>query len=116
MLSISDTDFIILGDERIDIRSLHDIPTGTEINALAFMLRHLSKSSKGIDELESLALSMRGLSPRGKSNQNEMDATAKVHELFREIETEGLDLVDTGFFTTSTGLWLCRGISNYSWQ
>jgi hypothetical protein len=99
-LSISDTGFITMGDERIDIRNLHDITTQAQINALAFMLRHLAKGTEGIDELEALALSMRGLTSKRKSNQKITDASAKVHELYKAIETNGLDLVGTGFFTT----------------
>ena len=99
-LSVSDTGFIIIGDERIDIRSLHDIATDAQINALALMLRHLAKSAENIDELEALALSMRGLSPKRESRQMEVDSAVKVNELYKAIETGGLNLVDTGFFTT----------------
>jgi len=61
-LSISDTGFIVIGDERIDIRNLHDIVTPAQLNALAFMLRHMAKANNSISDLERLALTMRGLS------------------------------------------------------
>jgi hypothetical protein len=99
-LSVSDTGFIIIGDERIDIRGLHDIATEAQVNALAFMLRYLAKDTESIDELKALALAMRGLSPKRKPNQKAMDVTANVSELYKAIETNGLDIVDTGFFTT----------------
>ena len=98
-LEVSDTGFIILGDERIDIRSLHDIATEAQINALAFMLRHLAKSNDGVDSLEAMALALRGLSPKVRSDEVEMDIAAKVNELYSQIEMRGLDIVDTGFFT-----------------
>ena len=99
ILSISDTGFIVIGDERIDIRSLHDIATDAQVNALAFMLRHLAKSDEGLDELEALALAMRGLTPK-KAAQKTIDISTKVQALYNQIEENGLNLVDTGFFTT----------------
>jgi len=98
-LSISDTGFIIIGDERIDIRNLHDIATPCQANALAFMLRHISKGAIGLGQLEAMALAMRGLSANKTGGQS-VDMLAKVRELYVQIETEGLNLVDTGFFTT----------------
>ena len=100
-LMVSDTGFIIVGDEHIDIRCLHDIATEAQINALAFMLRHLAKSGESEDSLEAMAMAMRGLSPKEKpgSEMVSTDITAKAHELFMQIEANGLDLVDTSFFT-----------------
>ena len=100
-LSISDTGFIVIGDERIDIRSLHDIATPAQVNALAFMLRHLAKAEDGIGELEALALAMRGLTPKSTVGNTlpKIDIVAKIEELYAQISAEGLNLVDTGFFT-----------------
>jgi len=95
-LAVSDTGFIIIGDERIDVRYLHDIATDAQVNALAFMLRYLAKKEAGTDSLEAMALAMRGLEPKGGSGT--ADAAAGARELFEKLETEGLDLVDTGFF------------------
>jgi hypothetical protein len=97
-LEISDTGFIIIGDERIDIRSLHDIATPAQINALAFMLRYLAKSNESTESLEAMALRMRGLTPIKKSAENTTDFIAKVNNLYAQIQTEGLNIVDTGFF------------------
>jgi len=99
MLKVSDTGFIVIGDERIDIRYLHDIATDGHVNALAFMLRYLAKGNEGVDSLESMALALRGLSPKGKPDRNKTDIIAKVHELFSKIEIMGINLVDTSFFT-----------------
>jgi len=97
-LEVTDTGFIIIGDERIDIRSLHDIATPAQANALAFILRHLAKGATGLDELKAMALAMRGLSPTGAAGQ-EADMAARVDDLYKQINSEGLNLVDTGFFT-----------------
>ena len=108
-LSISDTGFIILGDERIDIRNLHDIITPAQVNALAFMLRHLAKANEGISGLEQLAMAMRGLKPsqapgvspnNKKPTKDATDALCWVKNLYTEIEKDGLNLVNTSFFTT----------------
>ena len=98
-LEISDTGFIIIGDERIDIRNLHDIATAEQANALTFMLRHIAKGA-GIEGLQAMALAMRGLAPVKGAGGQGTDILAKVNELFAKIETEGLNVVDSGFFTT----------------
>lgn len=43
--------FIIIGDEMIDVRGLHDIITKRQLDAIGFMLRYLeiSKKSRRID-------------------------------------------------------------------
>jgi len=99
-LEVSDTGFIIIGDERIDIRNLHDIATVAQINAVAFILRHLAKGNEGVDDLEGMALTMRGLRPIVKRDVNGMDIITKVRALYAQIQKDGLDLVDTGFFTS----------------
>ena len=99
-LAVSDTGFIIIGDERIDIRNLHDIATETQVNALAFILRYLAKGNEGLDDLEAMALAIRGLRPNGMSSKQKVDIVATVQKLYEQIEADGLNLVDTGFFTT----------------
>ncbi|MCL2422179.1 MAG: ABC-ATPase domain-containing protein, partial [Defluviitaleaceae bacterium] len=101
-LSISDTGFIVIGDERIDIRSLHDIATPAQANALAFMLRYLAKGGDGLESLEAMALAMRGLSAKKGAPGQGRDIVAEVQKLYdkMEQESEGLNLVDTGFFTS----------------
>jgi len=100
LLSVSDTGFIVIGDERIDIRSLHDIAAESQVNALAFILRYLAKGEESMDSLERQALAIRGLIPKTKASHQEVDIVAKVQELYAQIEADGLNLVDTGFFTS----------------
>jgi hypothetical protein len=96
-LEVSDTGFIIIGDERIDIRALHDVATAAQVNALAFMLRFLERGTDGGDELEMLALAIRGL--QRAADEQTIDAAAMVRELYERIEQEGLDIVNTSYFT-----------------
>ena len=100
LLSISDTGFIAIGDERIDIRNLHDIATPNQVNALAFILRYLAKAEQGMGDLEIMALAIRGLSPKENSTAQKTDIISKVQTLYSQIQVDGLNLVDTGFFTT----------------
>ena len=98
-LAISDTGFIVIGDERIDIRNLHDIATPAQVIALAFILRHIAKSNKtGLDELEIMAMAMRNLEYKG--NHQEMDINDEVEKVYTQIQETGLNMVDTGFFTS----------------
>ncbi|MCL2500128.1 MAG: ABC-ATPase domain-containing protein [Defluviitaleaceae bacterium] len=97
-LEVSDTGFIIIGDERIDIRNLHDIATAAQTNTLAFMLRHLSSKNTDVSELQALALAMRGLTPKA-NGKNKVDINKSVDELYKRIEKEGFEVIDTGFFT-----------------
>ena len=99
-LEVSDTGFIIIGDERIDIRNLHDIATPAQISAVAFFLRHLVKGNEGVDDLEAMALAMRGLSKAAPRDANIMDIVSTVKTLYGQIQRDGLNLVDTGFFTS----------------
>lgn len=41
VMQVCDLGFLILGDERIDIRMLHDIASVPQLNAIAFLLRRL---------------------------------------------------------------------------
>lgn len=82
-LLVSDLGFICIGDERIDIRGIHDIITGGQLNALGYMLRYLEIS-----------------------NRNQIiDLKRQIDELYEKMEQEGLDCVFSGYFT-ATGRFL----------
>lgn len=96
-LEVTDTDFIIIGDEHIDIRELHDIATDAQVSALAFMLRFLEHGAVNCNELEMLALAMRGLN--SLANGYDIDIAGSIKKLYEQIEKEGINIIDTGFFT-----------------
>lgn len=77
-LQVSDMGFIIIGDERIDVRGLHDIVSPRQLDALGFMLRYLEVSNK----------------------DRKIDIRRQVDELYGRIEKEGLDFLYSSFFTT----------------
>lgn len=77
-LDVYDLGFIMIGDEKIDVRGLHDIVTPRQLFALGFMLRNLEISN----------------------NQDIVELEKRVDELYERIESEGLDRVYSGYFTT----------------
>lgn len=82
-LLVSDLGFICIGDERIDIRGLHDIITGGQLDALGYMLRYLEISNR--DQI--------------------IDLKRRIDDLYEKIEQEGLDCVFSSYFT-ATGRFL----------
>jgi predicted ABC-class ATPase len=75
-LEISDMGFIIIGDEKIDVRSLHNFISFAQVTAVGYMLRHLELSAK----------------------ESVCDVQKMVDDLYAEIELKGLDFVHTTFF------------------
>lgn len=77
-LEISDMGFILMGDERIDIRSLHDVATSAQLTALGFMLRRLA-----VENADHI-----------------IDVQGKIDDLYCRINEEGVDCIYTSYFTT----------------
>ena len=77
-LAVSDMGFIIIGDERIDVRSLHDIVSPRQLDTLGFMLRRLEISNSDM----------------------KIDIQRKINALYEKIDEEGLDFLYSSFFTT----------------
>ena len=77
-LEVSDMGFILIGDERIDVRGLQDIVSVRQLYALGFMLRRLEVSN----------------------NERKIDLEKKIDTLYAQIGDEGVDCVYSSFFTT----------------
>ena len=77
-LEVSDMGFVIIGDEKIDVRGLHDIVSPRQLDALGFMLRYLAVSN----------------------NDRRIDIEKKINDLYGRIDEEGLDFLYSSFFTT----------------
>ena len=71
--------FILIGDEWIDVRGLHDIVSKRQLDALGFILRQLMVSNK----------------------EHRIDIIRKIDELYDRIEVEGVDILYSSFFTTT---------------
>ena len=78
-LEVSDMGFILIGDEWIDVRGLHDIVSKRQLDALGFILRQLMVSNK----------------------EHRIDIIRKIDELYVRIEREGVDILYSSFFTTT---------------
>ncbi len=78
-LAVSDMGFILIGDEQIDVRGLHDIVSPRQLDALGFMLRYLMVSNK----------------------ENKIDLRRRIDELYEKMEEEGVDVLYSAFFTTT---------------
>ena len=87
VLAVSDLGFIIFGEEKIDIRMLHNIVSPAQINAIAYMLRDISLRC---------------------SLQNEIDTDAEIDAVYAKIAEGGLDSVYTNFFINEEWLQLPR--------
>lgn len=77
-LEVSDMGFVIIGDERVDVRGLHDIVSPRQLDALGFMLRHLEVTNR----------------------DRRIDIRRRIDELYAQIDREGLDFLYSAFFTT----------------
>ena len=79
-LEVSDMGFIIIGDERIDTRGLHDIVTTGQLDALGYMLRDIENAV----------------------NTPVVDLDGLTDSLYRRIDEEGLDCVFSSYFTSTS--------------
>ena len=78
-LAVSDMGFIIIGNEKIDVRGLHDIVSPRQLDALGFMLRYLEVTN----------------------SDRRIDIEKKTDELYARIEEEDIDFLYSPFFTTT---------------
>lgn len=79
-LEVSDMGFILLGDERVDIRGLYNIVSDAQLNGIAFILRTMMISHK----------------PEEKLNFD-----AELDAVYERIAAEGVHSVFSSFFTTA---------------
>ncbi len=77
-LEVSDMGFVIIGDEKIDIRGLHDIVSPRQLDTLGFMMRYLEVSN----------------------NDRKIDIEKKINDMYARIDEEGIDFLYSSFFTT----------------
>lgn len=77
-LEVSDMGFVIIGDEKIDVRGLHDIVSPRQLDTLGFMLRYLEVSN----------------------NDRKIDIERRINDLYARIDEEEIDFLYSSFFTT----------------
>lgn len=97
-LLVSEMGFLMIGDEQIDVRGLHDIVSIHQLDALGYMLRYLENLTGG---------NLRGgnipgnLCETGDAKNNAIDLEAQIDALYERIDKEGLDCVFSSYFTTT---------------
>jgi hypothetical protein len=99
MLKVSDLGFILLGNEQVDIRMIHDIVTIPQLNAIAFLLRRLMERLNPLDRFQKF------FAPNGETAPRWICREEEVEKLLKEIETAGLDTAHSPFFT-ECGRWM----------
>lgn len=77
-LEVSDMGFVIIGDEKIDVRGLHNVVSTRQLDTLGFMLRYLEVSN----------------------NDRKLEIKKKIDDLYRQIDEKGIDFLYSSFFTT----------------
>lgn len=85
-LEISDMGFILIGDEKVDIRMLHNIVGTAQLNAISFILRYIMV----------------------KNNAEIIDINSAVNDVLEKIKSDGLDSIYSTFFLTDRWLELPR--------
>ncbi len=78
-LEVLDMGVILIGDEQIDVRGLHDIVSKRQLDAIGYMLRYLMV----------------------RNTDAVIDLDARLEELYAEIAEKGPDTVYSPFFTTT---------------
>lgn len=108
LLKISDLGFLLMGDERVDVRRIHNISSSGQLNAIAFMLRRMAAEVSGIGKRAFLKdLHLNGKADTGSEinagvtdvEDSTMDAETAVEDLISLVKEKGLDYVFSTFFT-----------------
>ena len=96
VLKVSDLGFLILGDQRIDIRMLHDIATLPQLNAIAFLARKLINQ---LNPLERFQKQTMDAPEEGSAEPRWICREKEVERLLEEVQEEGLESAYSAFFT-----------------
>lgn len=94
VLKVSDLGFLILGEERIDIRMLHDIASIPQLNAIAFLLRRLIGRLNPLERFQKFAVP-----EPAETSPGWICREKEVERLLEEIKREGLESAYAPFFT-----------------
>lgn len=102
VLKVSDLGFLILGEEQVDIRMIHDIATIPQLNAIAFLLRKLINRVNPMERFQRFSFE--------KLEEKELqakwiDVEKEVADLLEEVMEDGLESGYSPFFT-ECGRWM----------
>lgn len=98
VLKVSDLGFLILGEEQVDIRMIHDIASIPQLNAIAFLLRKLINRVNPMKRYQKFSLEK---IEEEKTLPNFIHIKEEVEQLLEDIKKEGLESAYSTFFTES---------------
>lgn len=102
VLKVSDLGFLMLGEEQIDIRMLHNIATIPQLNAIAFLSRKLINKLNPLERFQVFSLERQ---PEGQTAQilpRWICREKEVACLLAEMQEAGLESAYSPFFTECT--------------
>ena len=106
VLKVSDLGFLILGEEQIDIRMLHDIATIPQLNAIAFLVRKLINQVNPLERFQKFSPEgQAGGAVKGPEVQpgamlpRRIRREREVERLLAEIREAGLESAYSPYFT-----------------
>lgn len=102
VLKVSDLGFLILGENQVDIRMLHNIVSIPQLNAIAFLVRKLFNQVNPLERFQKFSTAA---SDEKGTGQKWICLKDEVERLLAEIETEGLETSYSPFFT-ECGRWM----------
>lgn len=101
-LKVSDLGFIIIGEDQIDIRMIHDIVSIPQLNAIAFLLRKLIQRVNPMKRYQKFSFEKL---EEEQTEPNWIDIQEAVTQLYKEIMIEGMESAYSTFFT-ECGRWM----------
>ena len=96
LLQVSDLGFILIGDEKIDIRMIHDIATIPQLNAIAFLIRKLTQRINPMERYQKYSVQKLFVN---EVEEKIINRKEEVEKLLQTIEIEGLESSYSTFFT-----------------
>jgi len=102
VLKVSDLGFLVLGEEQIDIRMIHDIVSIPQLNAIVFLLRKLINRVNPMERFQKFSLEkLEGEETEAKWIHVEKE----VVDLLEDVMEVGLESTYSPFFT-ECGRWM----------
>ncbi len=102
VLKVSDLGFIIIGEDQIDIRMIHDIVSIPQLNAIAFLLRKLINR---VNPMKRYAVFSFEKLEEQETEPKWIRLQEEVNRLYEDLTIEGLESVYSTFFT-ECGRWM----------
>lgn len=102
VLKVSDLGFLILGEEQVDIRMIHDIASIPQLNAIAFLLRKLINRVNPMKRFQKFSFEKLEEEQTGPKL---IHTKEEVEQLLEDIMIEGIESAYSTFFT-ECGRWM----------